>query len=532
MSKIVNFSDLKKANNSEKDKHLYAIKHNDILNLIADKKYSEALSVSEKNFNEYGFVSEICEAFASAVSVNLDAISKDFPKYYKLLKAIHEKFPDDEMIEFFIMATFLNKLKAIIAIEGKNFNYSTFFDEIYQRHTLNHNIVHTYSTYLLNHLDLFNKDEASNNAIFEAVTNRFLLISIDFPDSRQIATEFSKFCYLSSVKSSDKFIIETSYEFLSELKENFDDIDELVSYYCLYLSHHFIKDSSFKSIKAINEFKEIAESHSNFIFREMFFISLYNILAYQEYNDSKYILNEMSLLLYNIPINEREHHQNLVDLYAECLSNFSCESNIKVQVIYSELLPAITKLIDVFGQQTSLVVEYCVILYNISCLVDFYDDEDSPHIDFVNELKNCAKNIDDTIPYYCMTLSNLIHLNNEDFASNVIAEIDAFFTSFDNDSRPSAKNDITFSSIYAMALANAVDVSSIEKSEDYLLKIKELVGAKKNKSLDIQLSPEMDKNILRHYQRAISYYIPKILNDPKIHEYTVILHKLNNYLIE
>ncbi len=530
MSKIVNFNDLKKSNISEKDKHLYAVKHNDVLNLIAEKKYKEALALSEANFNEFGFVNEICEAFVSAISVNLNTIGNNFPKYYKILNTILAKFPDDELISFFIMATYLNMLSEIINIEGKTFDYSKVFDSIYQNHAQSANIAHTYSTYLLHHIDLFTQIETENKVIFDAVTNRYLLLSIDFPDSEQIATEFAKFCYLASVKTTDKDIIKISYELLSELNENFDDTDELTSYYCLYLSHHFIKDSSFTSIKAINEFKEIAYKHDNYIFKEMFFISLYNVLAYQEYADSKYIINEMSHLLYNLPKEESDQHFNLVELYAECLSNFSCEYNMPIQVIYNEILPAITKVISVFGQEPTLVIEYCVVLYNISCLIEFYDDEDSPHIDVMNELKNCAENLDETIPYYCMGLSNLIHLNNEKFAKEVIKEINEFYISFDKDDMPCAKNDITLTSIYAMALANAVDVSNIDNATNYIFKIKELLGAKETNTFDISLNNNTDKTILKHYQRAIAYFIPKLSGSPKFLEYTTVLKKLDFFL--
>ncbi len=535
MNKIVNFNDLKNKNSDNKNKYLYDVKHNDVLNLIADKKYKEALLYAEQNYNEYGLVEQICESLASAISINFDTFNEtEFEKYYNILNKIYSNFKNNDLICFFVIASYLSNIDKLKQIEGETFDYSKIFDEIYSNHTQNLNIVLTYSSYLLHHTDLFDINQDENINIFQAVVNRYLLLIVDFDDNIQIATDFAKFCYLSCAKTNNKYIIDTSYELLCELKDDFSEHDELVSYYCLFIANNFIKDTSINSLKYINQFKSIMLKSNNFIFKEMYFVSLYNALTEQSYEDSKFILNEMSLLLYNLPINEKMQYVHLIELYAECLSNFSCENNISVNLICNELLPAITKLINVFDNIDSIIDEYCVILYNISCLIKFYEGEDAPHIDIVEELENCANNVDSSIPYYCMCLSNLIHLNDSTFALNTTKKIENFVNCFTSENMPSAKNDIKLTSIYAMALANAVDVCNTLDAKKLILTIKGLLGDSSDFNFDILDTnlKTLDFKILYHYTRALTYYIAKLTNINEINECQVYLLKFNELLNE
>lgn len=536
MNKIVNFSDIKKQKDAELNKNepLYAIKSNEIINLLDEKKYDEALNLAEEAFEKYGYAEQICEAYISAIAVSSDFIEENkFGKYYKIVKEMYSRFENSEIISFYTMVIYLFKLELIRQHEEEDFNFIAVFEKIYNSYPMHEDIAHMYSTALLINLDLFDGD--NDLSIFNDCIEKYTKLTVDFDDSTIIATEFAKFCYLASLKSIDRQIIEKVHTLLVSLKNDYDDEDELLSYYCLYLANYLILDDSFSSIKAINEFKEIINSRESFIFKEIFFITLNNLISNESFENSKFFINQLKSLIYNSDKEEIIEHIDLLELFAESLSNFSCESEINVVTINNEILPIIAKLIEDFGTTETLVAEYCVILYNMSCLMKFYKEEDAPHIDVLKELENCADTFDSAIPYYCMCLSNLIHLSNEDFCIEVIEKINDFCLDFNEDTMPITKNDIKLTSIYAMALANAVDICGLDNAKDILLIIKNLVITSEDTSFDIDLNRKFDKDecrILFHYIRGLSYYITKLTDEGEKIILNVILHKIDDYLCE
>ncbi len=536
MNKIVNFSDIKKTKKAEltKNEPIHLVTSNEIISLLDDKKFDEALIASEEAIKKFGYAEPICEAFISAVAVSSDYLDNEkFAKYYKQVKEIYNRFQNNETISFYSMVIYLFKLELIKQNESDNFDFLAVFNKIYNDYPMHEDIAHMYSTALLLNLDFF--DGENDFSIFQPTIEKFTKLTIDFDDSSIISTEFAKFCYLASIKSDDEQIISKAYTLLTSLKSDYEDEDELISYYCLYIANYLIKDDSFASIKALNEFKEIINNAESFIFKEILFITLNNLIANESYENSKFFINQLKLLIYNSDKDEMTEHIDLIELFAESLSNFSCDGEIPLVTINSEILPIVAKLIEDFGKTEGLIAEYCVILYNMSCLMKFYKEEDAPHIDVLKELENCANHMDSAIPYYCMCLSNLIHLSNEEFCLEVIQKINDFCLDFDENTMPITKNDIRLTSIYAMALANAVDICTLENANDLLLIIKNLLGFEDENSFDIDLTKQYsnnDKRILFHYIRGLTYYIPKLTDEGEKILLNVIVHKIDEYLCE
>ncbi len=536
MNKIVNFSDIKKSKEAEQTKSepIHLVKSNEIISLLDDKKYDEALIASEEAFAKFGYAEPLCEAFMSAVAVSSDYLDEvKFAKYYKQVKEIYKLFSNNETISFYAMVVYLFKLELIKQSEGENFDFLNVFNQIYNDYPLNEDIAHMYSTALLIKLDLF--DGENDLIIFNSTIEKFTKLTIDFDDSSIIATEFAKFCYLASIKTDTEEIINTSYTILASLKSDYEEDEELLSYYCLYISNFLINDNSITSIKALNEFKEIINNAESFVFKEILFITLNNLISTEKFEESKFFINQLKLLIYSSEKEEIIEHIDLLELFAESLSNFSCDSDISVVTINNEILPIVAKLIEDFGKTESLIAEYCVILYNMSCLMKFYKEDDAPHIDVLKELENCASHVDSAIPYYCMCLSNLIHLSNEDFCLDVVEKINDFCLDFDEDTMPITKNDIKLTGIFAMAAANAVDICGIENATELLLIIKNLLGLEDETSFDIDLNRDFSRDeqrILFHYIRGLSYYIPKLTDEGEKIILNVILHKIDDYLCE
>lgn len=536
MNKIININSLKSSHKS--NSYPYLPKVNDIYTLIDQNKNKEALCLSENLFNQYKYIDKVCEVFVMSIILNADYLDDEaIKKYYFILKKIYENINENELIASYTGSFLLPKYELIKSIENENFDAPSFFKKLYDDFPKNENITYHYAASLLLKLDdFYDANNSDKKQIFDKTVNLYtsLILSTEYFDDI-ISVEFAKFIYLASLRSNDnEYIIKTSYNLLKDLYTDYEDQEEVIVYYCLYISKTFINDSSIISLKAIDEFKNIVDSHDAFVFKELFFLSLNNFISNQKLNDCKFAISYMKNILYNLEENEKK--EEFTNIFAEMLSNCSCEQTINVQNINEYILPLISNIIKDFGYNENLVTEYCIILYNMSCLINFYNDKDSPHIDVIEELKNCAKHFDNAIPYYCLSLSNLIHLNDENFGYKSVNTIRNFLLQFDDSNTPITKNGISLNTIYIMSLANLVNEIDIDKCDKILLEIVKFIDDDSN-SLYIDLQKEYNKerlNFMFQYLIALSYYVSKLenVNHSKALEYRLLLNKIDDFLSE
>lgn len=540
MSKIISIDTLKNTNSNKISESTYLSKVNNVYMLIDEDKKEDALELSQKLFEEYGYIDKICEVFVMSIILNGDHLSdEDVEKYYLLLKKIYNELSDNELIASYTGSFLLPKYTVIQLIEKDDFDINTFFKKIYDTFPNNENIVYHYSASLLLNLDAFYKaDDTNKKVIFNKTIELYADLIISAQEfENTVAVEFAKFIYLASIRCNDnEYILKKSFEMLKDLYSDFKDEEEVVVYYCLYISKNFIVDCSISSLKAINEFKNIVEDNNSFVFKEIFFLSMNNFISNQKLEDCKFAVAYMRNILYSLEDSGKK--SEFIDIFAEMLSNLSCEQNIDAKAINDYILPLISNLIKDFEYTDNIVNEYCIILYNLSCLLNFYDDEDkdSPYLDVIDELLNCANHFDNAIPYYCLSMSNLIHLKDESFGYEVINTIKKFLLQFKEDNIPHTKNGISLKSIYIMAITNLINEVDYTKCNDLLLEINSFVD-KSNKSLYLDLSKEYNEekiNIIFQYLVALSYYVSKleISNELEALEYRILLKQLDDFLSE
>lgn len=537
MNKIISINKLKNIGNNPTES-IYLSKINNIYALIDENKNDQALELSKSLFNEFGYVDKVCEVFVMSIIINGDHLNdEDVKKYYLILKKIHDHLSENELIASYIGSFLLPKYKIIQSIEDKNFNISNFFKKTYKTFPNNENIIYHYAASLLLNLDSFYEATDDNKLkIFDDTVSLYINLIVSSEDfDNIIAVEFSKFVYLASIKcNNNKYILETSTKLLKDLYVDFEDEEEVLVYYCLYISKNFITDCSIQSLKAINEFKHIVDTNDAFIFKELFFLSINNFISNQKIEDCKFAISYMINIIYSIEDDTKK--SEFIDILAETLSNCSCEPNINARIINEYILPVISSLISDFGYTENVVNEYCIILYNLSCLLNFYDGKDSPHTDVIEELLNCANHFDSAIPYYCLSISNLIHLKGEDFGYEATNTIKNFLMEFKEKDIPETKNGISLTSIYIMSLTNLVNEADIKKCDDLLLSIVHFID-EDNNSLHIDIEKKYSEerlNFMFQYLIALSYYVAKleISDTSKALEYRLLLNKLDDFLSE
>ncbi len=507
MAKIVDFNSLKK--NDTKEMHICEIKSNDVFNLLDEKKYDEALELSEKHFQEYKYVEAICECYIASIVVNFDKFSdEDFEKYYFIFKDIYYRYLDNQFISRQAITFYLYFIDSIKKLEVEDFDYFKFFNDIYNRFPNSNSISYLYSSALLLNVDnLLETNTEEHKAIFDKTIDVYIQIMLNFDDDEIIATDFAKFLYLASVRANNDTITKIADKLLVDLKIDFEDCEEVLTYYCFFIAHFYINDTSLRSMKAVNEFKEIIANNESYVFREIFFLALYNLVSGEPYSECKSLIRQMRSIIYSLD-KESEEFENLSELFAETLSNCSCDQQITAITINDEILPLISSLIKDFGNNENIIMEYSIILYNIFCLINFYEGDDAPHIDVFNELKNCAEHFDVAVPYYCLCLSNLIHLSTEEKSLEYVATIKECLDEFNDLNMPTTKNMYTLKTIYAISLANLVNLVDETKCEDEILKIKFLLDG--SNTLDLNLvEGAFDSQILPQYVRALTYYLEK-----------------------
>ncbi len=543
MSKVISFDNLKRIKKNIEDIHeekdyQSLMKATDIYRLIEESKIKEALDLAEITFSEFGYSEKVCEAFVYSIVINGDHFDDEsFEKYYIFLRDIYNKFTSSEKIASMSFSFFLPKMEMIKKIEGEDFDFYKLFKEIYDNFPENENIIYHYSCSFLLSLDLYDTEALSNHEkIFDTYVEKYVKLLLDSGESDDIvAVEFSKYLYLASIKSESNSVIKKALKLLKDISADYEEDEEIITYYCLYISKHMITDNSIHSMKAVNEFKAIIKDYNSFVLSEILFLSLYNLVSTNDYENSKFALSQMKSIIYSLEDFEDRGKHELVELYAESLSNCSCDQNLSVLTINNEILPLVSALIKDFGQTENLVVEYCIILYNIACLISYYEGEDAPHIDVMEELKNCADFFDKAIPYYCLGLSNLIHLNKPEFGYDVVNTIKSYVTEFDDMDMPLSKNNISLLSIYVMAITNLLHLLPAEDARPLLLDIVKLVDADAE-TLDINLEQEFDEvkiQLLFQYIRALAYYLDKL--DPLSYEaisLNLTLHNLDTFLSE
>ncbi len=547
MSKIVNFNDLKNKKNDDKhNDEVYTEPSNNsddkdfikklaqLHTLIENKDLDGAIAFAEGLIDVSGYNVKICEPYISAIVLNSDNFDEEnFKKYYFIIKKIYNAFTTNEYIAHYILNFYVYNFEKVKEVENESFIYNDFFEKVYLEFSLNENIAYAYATALLLNLDDIDESNQQNNLkIFDYTIDKFLKLIITHDDDEVLACEFAKFLHFASIKSSNKQIIEKSEEILKELCEDFDDDEEILTFYCLFISIHHIVDCEFNSVKYITEYKQIIDINNSFILKEILFIALYNLTFNVSYENCKFALKQMRSIIYNLEKEQLEEHGDLIELYAETFSNYSCDPNLSVNIINDEILTEIVNLINKFGKIENLILEYCVVLYNISCLLNYYEGEDAPHIDVLKELENCAEHFDFAIPYYCLCLSNLIHLNNREFGLDIVDKIYEFYESFSEEEMPKTKNNYTLKVIYAISLLQLIEFVELDECEELLLKIKSLIESTESDSLDMILSDNLTDEqlkILKFYTRGLTSYSKKLKETKRIKVYGLI-SKFESYL--
>lgn len=539
MNKIISIDKIKQYNNTKFSDYSYLPKINTIYNLIDCNNNKKALEISEQLFYDYGYIDKVCEILITCIMLNVDYINdyKKITRYYFILKKAYDILNYDELICSYIGSFILAKYKNIKPIENIDFIINKFFKDMYHNFPENENIVYQYSSALLLNLDNFyNENNDNRKIIFDDTIKTYLNLIISSEDFDYIiASELSKFLYLASLKAEDnKYILENSSKLLKELYIDYDDDEEIALYYCLYISKHYITDYNITTLKAIDEFKKITNNFDTFIFKELFFLSLNNFVANEKFQNSKFAVAYMRNIIYSL--NKDDPISDLCEIFAETLSNCSCDQGLNVQTINDEILPLISAIIKDFGENENIINEYCIVLYNMSCLLNFYNDENAPYTDVIEELLNCAMHFDNAIPYYCLSLSNLIHLNDRNFGLEVTTIIKSFLDEFDEFDIPKTKNNISLTSIYVVSMTNLVNKIEIDEAYTKLLQITNIIDNTCT-SLNIDLEKEYDSEKLSYiyqYLRALSYYYEKLkkenINSKQITEIDNLLKKIDYFL--
>lgn len=554
MSKIIHFNKLKNKQSKKQNinSNINQVKASKVFTLLGDGEQHKALEYSESLIEEHGFVREFCEAVLVSITINSENFTDEqLNKYLSYAKEIYDLFEDVELISYYTLSFYLYNINKIKYIEDIDVSFKTIFTKIQQDFPENQSIAILYSALLLEKLqDFSTTNELSKKESYFSIVDTFHTLLLDFEGTVDIAINFANFLYLSSTKIKDKLLIEKSKDLLKNLLSDYNNDEEILTFYCLFISINMIKDSSFQSIKYINEFKQIIRQSDDLKLKEIYFITLYNLTFNVDYCDSHYIIGQMKDCIYMLEEANFENILEFAELLSESLSNYSCDSTQSINTINDKILPDMSTLINKFGQTDNLIMDYCIVLYNISCLIQYYNDDDSPHIDVFNELENCSNHFDIAIPYYCLALSNLIHLNSKEFGRSIVEKIFSFLSEFDDDNVPKTKNEYSLKSIYATSIANLIDLEDVTKCNELLLNIKTLIldsscsqseyvsavadsTNSNNNSYNINFidaPDEISLQLLSQYVRALTFYSEKLdeSNGNYIHR---LLEKFNSYLV-
>lgn len=504
MNKIISFNELKNNNSidckeSEKQK---------VFDLLYELDFENVFNYLDCLVDKYGYTLKICELYATSIaSLSEEEYDFEIEKYITKLNEMLNLYKDSVDIALCVSNFHANVFDLLSNDEQEK--SSVLLKELYETHKDIDDIAFFYSMNILAKTTtaLMSKNGATKEFIktqYENLRDVFDCYKTD----EYIAGNFANFLFFISDVVSDNLQTKKIHNTLKNLYLSFPESDEISKFYASFLSDKCVGKSVDECILYLSELKKINDNCNGLYgISRIYALALSNICISQKYDNSKAVLRELErLTLGDFP------DEFITILFAETLSDFSCEDGIKESVIRNQILPNIQSLINSPLYTEELEKEYALILYNLSCVCAYNDSDTSPHLDVMEKLKVQASHSDDAVCYYCLALSNLIHLKSYGDGLKIVDEILAYYNYSDTSKKLRTKNMLSLETILSIAYSNLVHEAPLSDCFDILIKIKKLLNDDDTIDLNIVLSKDAntdDISICTQYIRGLSYYANK-----------------------
>lgn len=503
MKKIISFDALK--NNIDKPE-ISINEEREVYALIDELLFDKTFKTLDALVKKYGYTQKINNIYTSALMLILEDVNPfQAEKYIDVANRLYIANKNDKTVCIYISNFYANIYEILDNDMQKVVSEN--LKMLYENYQDSEEIAFYYCMNILTNVTFSVMSEKKPNDTF-FIDNEKIIADIfnKFSDNEDIASVYANYIYFTSEIYSDDMSLNASHIKLKKIYTNFSDVYDCVLQYVSFLGDRCIGKNIDDCIFYLSELKKIYEELDNFGgAKRAYAISLSNICSYQKYKASKRLLKEL------IEVATSDDNDSfLIEFAGEVLGDFSCEEDMTYAIIKNEILPKMNMLIDTQYESDNFIFEYSLILYNLVCVSSYTNNE---HKEPLDELKRLSLSYEISIPYYCLALSNLIHLSPLDECYNIVSEIKEFYKNKNVSYNYRTKNMLSLKTILAIAFANLIkeidDVSEILK---YLLEIKNLIATDDTKSLFVNVPNEPSDDfiqIFKQYIRALSYYAEK-----------------------
>lgn len=522
MTKIIDFNKLKK---EDEINDLTAEELKEIFSFLDESEFFEASSLINSFISKYGYTKRLCEIYSTTITLYSDDLDINYLKTcIDILYKAYHLHPDSLHIGLCVSNFYANVYDALD--ENDTIKVNELMTTIYNRHKTSEDISFFYCINLMNAVtDSVFKNVYRDAEFFLQKDKEFKAIYNDFTNSEDIAITYANFIYFSAdIVNTDEFM-QTSFKSLRTLNENFKDSYEIAAMYASFLGDRCIGKKTDECVIYLAELKKLSESLSDYIsILRTYAIALSHICVTQSYQESISIMKEFKrILVYS------HYDDSISGLFAETLSDFSCEENLSAEVITKNILTEFPILLKYTDDKESIAKEYALALYNLSCISNYDKTQNSPHLEIINKLRDLTTDYENVIAFYCLAISNLIHLEPIKDGYLIVNEIRDFFGTCKNPDNIRTKNMLSLRTILAISLANLVNEVEINDCLPLIKEIKNLVNSLYDTNYkEIAVDSNSDildyndllitrpaeitldfENIFKQYIRALTYYSKK-----------------------
>lgn len=516
MKKIISFNSLK--NNIDRPE-ISINEEREVYALIDELSFDKVFMTLDNLVKDYGYTEKIKNMYTTTLMLILEDVNPfQAEKYIDTANKLYMFNKDDKTLCIYI-SNFYANIYEILDNEMQEI-VSKNLKTLYESYKDSEEIAFYYCMNILTNVTFSVMSEHKpDNSFF--IENEKIIADVynDFSDNEDIASVYANYIYFTSEIYTDDMSISSSHIKLKKIYAQFPDVYDCVLQYVSFLGDRCIGKNIDECIFYLSELKKIYEELDNFGgAKRGYAISLSNICSYQKYKSSKGLIKE----LINVATSD-DSDSFLIEFALEVLGDFSCEEDMTYSIIKDEIMPKMYMLIDTQYESDNFMFEYALILYNLICLSSYSTSE---HIEPLEELRRLSTTYEITIPYYCLALSNLIHLSALEECYKIVDEIKQYYKNRSQSHNYRTKNMLSLKTILSIALSNLIkEIDNIDDALKYLLEIKSLLVTDKTNTLFIEVPEEPSEDFLqifKQYIRALSYYAEKQSGADKIESINLI----------